>query len=314
MTRSRRRCGNYSVDRARFRDRHKSSFWNGGPVTEVIDSDAEIDLLAEAEEERVLLAYEDEAAADGDLDLLEKFYRINARWHFNVCSIAAKNGDLDFLKYAHAKGAEFDLTCDEAARGGHLECLKYAHENGADCDIRTCCVAAFHGHLDCLKYILVNVASDILYSYFKFDDDGCVCIAAAKGGHLECLEFADTNGSQITWECCFELCSCLANEVVSERKDDFMRCLKYVVKNGSDSWYSLEMTKEQCWSHSSVSPWIVDAYVGNFVDDIFCRVVESLERERAAVVIQRRWLNHIYSPGARSTAMKRLADDFASRI
>ena len=46
--------------------------------------------------------------------------------------IAARNGHLECLKYAHENGCPWDkFTCADAARNGHLECLKYAHEN--DC-------------------------------------------------------------------------------------------------------------------------------------------------------------------------------------
>ena len=47
--------------------------------------------------------------------------------------VAALNGHLDCLKYAHENGCEWDEdTCSEAALNGHLDCLKYAHENGCE--------------------------------------------------------------------------------------------------------------------------------------------------------------------------------------
>jgi hypothetical protein len=66
--------------------------------------------------------------------------------------MAAKNGHLKCLRYAHENGAQLDeRVCIYAASSGHLECLRYAHENGAPWD-DACMYAAWNGHLDCLRY------------------------------------------------------------------------------------------------------------------------------------------------------------------
>jgi len=49
----------------------------------------------------------------------------------NICYVAAGNGYLDLLKYAHNHSYFWDkLTCYYASEKNHLECLKYAYENG----------------------------------------------------------------------------------------------------------------------------------------------------------------------------------------
>ena len=68
------------------------------------------------------------------INLSNKFANINCRLcltkygeHSSI--LAAKNGHLDCLKYAHENGYKWDnIVCSEAAKNGHLDCLKYAHE------------------------------------------------------------------------------------------------------------------------------------------------------------------------------------------
>ena len=56
--------------------------------------------------------------------------------HENTCSNAAKNGQLDFLKYLHEIGCKWDEdTCFYASKNGYLECLKYAHKNRCPWDV-----------------------------------------------------------------------------------------------------------------------------------------------------------------------------------
>lgn len=42
--------------------------------------------------------------------------------------LAAKNGDLDILKYAHKNGYHWNNSI--CAVASNLECLKFLHENG----------------------------------------------------------------------------------------------------------------------------------------------------------------------------------------
>ena len=52
-------------------------------------------------------------------------------WDDKTTSFAAKNGNLECLKYSHENGCYWNkLTTYYAAKNGHLDCLKYAHENG----------------------------------------------------------------------------------------------------------------------------------------------------------------------------------------
>ena len=73
------------------------------------------------------------------------------------CLMAALNGHLDCLKYAHEKGCRWDeKTCENAALNGHLECLQYAHDNGCPWDEKPCTYAELFGHKKCLGYVHEN--------------------------------------------------------------------------------------------------------------------------------------------------------------
>jgi hypothetical protein len=64
-------------------------------------------------------------------DLIKQVQFIIKTIDNNICYVAAGNGYLDLLKYAHNHGYFWDkLTCYFALKRKHLECLKYAYENG----------------------------------------------------------------------------------------------------------------------------------------------------------------------------------------
>lgn len=103
----------------------------------------------------------------------------------NSCQTISRYGLLNWLKYAHENGCDWDeWTIAFTAEYGHLDCMKYAHENGCEWDANTCLHAATHGHLDCLKYAHEN---------------GCMwtkwtCKLADIGEHYDCLKYAKANG------------------------------------------------------------------------------------------------------------------------
>lgn len=53
----------------------------------------------------------------------------------DTCYVAARNGYLHILQYAHDHGCPWDKsTCNAAAWKGHIPTLKYLHENGCPRD------------------------------------------------------------------------------------------------------------------------------------------------------------------------------------
>lgn len=76
----------------------------------------------------------------------------------NLCLGAAKVGDIECLKYAHANGCEWnERVCFIAVDNNKLKCLKYAHKNGCPWNIHDICRrAAFKGYHICLAYAWNN--------------------------------------------------------------------------------------------------------------------------------------------------------------
>jgi hypothetical protein len=133
-----------------------------------------------------------EAAEAGDLEELKRMhlagfplqgtvshlFRNDNIWYSTT--LAAKNGHLDCLRYAHENGCEMShLITVEAAANGHLDCLQYAHSQGCEMSHLITAEAAENGHLDCLQYAHEN---------------GCIlgvwsAPCAAENGHIECFKY-----------------------------------------------------------------------------------------------------------------------------
>ena len=127
----------------------------------------------------------EKAARDGQLEVLKWARDRGCDWNSATCAWAAGMGHLEVLQWARENGCEWDKdTCTYAAKGGHLEVLQWARENGCEWDEETCAKAAKGGHLDVLKWARENGC--------EWDDD--TCAEAAEGGHLEVLQWARENG------------------------------------------------------------------------------------------------------------------------
>ena len=82
-----------------------------------------------------------------DLESLKTIYHLSQEIS-KTCEIAAADGNLEVLRFAHEIGCPWDEeTCTQAAINGHLECLRYAHENGCPWNEETCSRAAINGNL-----------------------------------------------------------------------------------------------------------------------------------------------------------------------
>jgi len=104
------------------------------------------------------------------------------RWHEWTINRAARQGNLEMVKYCVANECPIDeMPCAYAADGGHLEVLKYLHEEAkAPWDSSTAARAAEKGHLHIFEYLVER----------KFDKyNEWACANAAENGHLDCLKY-----------------------------------------------------------------------------------------------------------------------------
>ena len=70
---------------------------------------------------------------------------------------AAAKGQLEVLQWLHANGCPWNAdTCAWAAKGGHLEVLQWARENGCPWDNLTCYWAIQYGHIELLNWAVAN--------------------------------------------------------------------------------------------------------------------------------------------------------------
>jgi hypothetical protein len=129
------------------------------------------------------------------------------------CISAASKGKIEWLKYAHQKGYQWDSwTCACAAGGGHIDCLKYARENGCEWNEKTTESAASRGNIECLKYAIEN---------------GCpigeeITRWTAEGGSLECLKYLHEYGHPFHEMTTF-----------AAAQHGRLECLKYAIENGA---------------------------------------------------------------------------------
>ena len=98
-----------------------------------------------------------EVAETNTLELL-KWAREEKKcdWDEETIDVAARQGNLEMVKYCVANECPFDeMTCANAANDGHLECLKYLREEGkAPWDFYTADCAVLKGHLNILEYLV----------------------------------------------------------------------------------------------------------------------------------------------------------------
>jgi hypothetical protein len=110
---------------------------------------------------------------------------------------AAKNGQLEVLKWGQGSGYELESMLDKGdiscvAKNGHLEVVKYLREIGVSWDENTCAGAANGGHLELLKWARVN----------QCPWNELTCTEAACSGHLALLKWARANRCPWNEETC----------------------------------------------------------------------------------------------------------------
>jgi hypothetical protein len=126
------------------------------------------------------------AARGGNVEVLKWLHSTGCPWNsYTSQANAAAGGHLGVLKWLHSTGCPWSsVACDTAAEGGHLEVLKWMRNQGCPWDVSTCYAAAAGGHLLVLQWL---------------HNSGCpwdstTCAVAAVGGHLATLQLAREHG------------------------------------------------------------------------------------------------------------------------
>lgn len=101
------------------------------------------------------------------------------------------HGQLEVLKWAHAKGYPLDVhkLCHVAARDGQLDAMKWLRAKGCEWNEKTSKIAAMCGHLETLKWMHANGC--------PWDKD--TCVGAVWGGHPELLKWLRENRCPWYW-------------------------------------------------------------------------------------------------------------------
>jgi hypothetical protein len=135
-------------------------------------------------------------------------------WDSRTINRAARQGNLEMVKYCVANGCPIDVSaCEFAAQNGHLECLKYLREEAkAPWNRGTASMAAENGHLHILEYLVER-------KYDQFNVHACGL--AAANGHLDCLKYLHET-AKAPWN---------SDAVRIAHKNNHPECVQYLLDN-----------------------------------------------------------------------------------
>ena len=138
------------------------------------------------------------AAKHGRLDIL-RWVRAQdppCPWNEQACELAASYGHLEILQWLRSQEPPCpwrDFTDYSAAAHGQLACLQWAHTNGCpSAEKHTCEIAAQNGNLEILQWVR---AQDPPYPWTS-----SACTRAAEEGHLGVLQWLRTQNPPCPWD------------------------------------------------------------------------------------------------------------------
>lgn len=192
----------------------------------------------------------DIAADNGHLHVLKWAHKIGGYGTGTVCRTAAGKGYFEIVKWAHKKRYIWESICWHAAHGGHFDILKYAYENGAPLQMGILHNAAYYGRIDMLEWLLERGCPQI---------GGCTeCDRAASGGHLDTLKWLQERGFQWgRWT------------IASAARRGHLEVIKYLRENGCP-WDESTCSEAAEGGHFEVFKYAVDN--GCPCDEAACNV------------------------------------------
>ncbi|CAL6306762.1 unnamed protein product [Bathycoccus prasinos] len=146
-------------------------------------------------------------------------------WDWRTIILAAKQGNLEMVKYCVANECPIDeRACARAAENGQLECLKYLREEGkAPWDSGTAALAAQNGHLHILEYLVEREYDEYeAYAELEYDEyEAYACERAAANGQLDCLKYLRET-AKAPWD---------SWAVRGAHENNHPECLQYLLDN-----------------------------------------------------------------------------------
>ena len=148
-----------------------------------------------------------------------------------MCGAASEN-HFEFMKYIYDKCKiimiQFDqhgyyLNCSNiAADTGNLEMLKWTHARGGKCTIDVCETAAGKNNVECLKYAINEYRTNKkqnMYNHFETEQEKIDSIydGSIEHGYIECMKILHQHGFELTIKT-FEIAA----------KYNQLECLKYL--------------------------------------------------------------------------------------
>lgn len=129
------------------------------------------------------------------------------KWGYNFFAIdfAAKNGNLNIVKYLNENGIKSTYnTFDYSIIYGHLKIVKYLYENGLNCTRIALNDAVKNGNFEIIKFLYnnnchKNFNSDSIYDD-EFDDDFNILEWTCKYGNTEIFKFLYDKGEECSLE------------------------------------------------------------------------------------------------------------------
>uniref|UniRef100_A0A6C0CAR3 Uncharacterized protein n=1 Tax=viral metagenome TaxID=1070528 RepID=A0A6C0CAR3_9ZZZZ len=158
-----------------------------------------------SDESAVCAAIREPADAEKTIVILKLLINWGCKLPEDICTVAARNGDLETLKFLYAQRCPINVhTLIMAAGNGHLHIIIWCRSQGCAWNENVCAQSAIHHYLDELKW-LRGVNRDICELKSNETEicpwDEQVCIYAIRSNQIDVLKFALENVCKISNVC-----------------------------------------------------------------------------------------------------------------